>query len=93
MEEIFTEFKDKDMKDFKTYLISKEVILSNALLDFRLMLLYSIWDFKIPMLGKIDIFFHIFANFNIDVTNKIYRISYGFGLIGNVNNIRCILSA
>ena len=93
VEEIFTEFKDKDMKDFKTYLISKEVILSNALLDFRLMLLYSIWDFKIPMLGKIDIFFHIFANFNIDVTNKIYRISYGFGLIGNVNNIRCILSA
>ena len=79
-------------EDFESYLISKGVVLSKILLDIRLMLLVNIFKFKIPSFGLLEIYFHIFVNGNYDISNNIFRLSYGMGLMGIINNIRFIFS-
>lgn len=86
------EIGHNENQEFKAYLISKGIILSNLLLDGRFMLLFNIFKFKIPGFGLLDINFHCFINNNYDITNNIFRLSGGFGLLANINNIRAILS-
>lgn len=96
-EELFPEYINVDnsifnRQDFETYLISKGIILSNFLFDIRLMFLWNLFKFKILNFGSLLVDFHIFINFNYDITNKIFRLSGGFGLLGQINNIRLIFS-
>jgi hypothetical protein len=94
MEETFPgDDKVQNNQDFEAYLINKGIVLSNLLIDIRLMLLYNIYYFNIPSFGKLDINLHIFLNFNYDITHNILRLSYGGGSMVCVNNMRFILSA
>jgi hypothetical protein len=84
--------KQEDYEDCQNYLYSKDIILSNAIGNLRLMLLYEIFKIKIPNLGPIILYSHIFLNLNYDITHNLLRLSYGFGLMGIVNNVRLFLS-
>lgn len=71
------------------YLKEKEIILSNFVLNFRLMLNYIILKTTLPSIGKIQLSIFLFVNFVYDHRNNLQRYSYGTGLMGvyNTNGI------
>lgn len=72
-------------KNIQHYLYSKNIILSNFLINFKLMFNIVLLKLKIPQLGKIQIMFSIFFNTAYDQTNNLYRFSSGIGILGTLN--------
>jgi hypothetical protein len=72
------------------FIYTKGIVLSNHLYNLRFLWNYRIFKFDIPSLGLIKIFICIFLNLNYDYTNRIWRSSFGVGLMGIFNQVACI---
>lgn len=74
------------------YLFNKEVILSNLMFNFKLMLNYVIFKNTFSGIGKIQLSFLVFINCVYDYTNKLQRFSYGIGAMGAYNKNAVLLT-
>jgi hypothetical protein len=84
--------KSEEHIAYHNYLLSKSIVLSNAVGNLRFMLLYEIFKIKLPHVGPLLLYLHLFLNLNYDISHNLLRLSYGGGLMGTVNNIRLFLS-
>ena len=69
------------------YIYEKGIILSHAITNIRIMLMFKVFNLHIPSMGDLNVFISGFCNVSHDLSNNTSRFSIGFALMGNFNKM------